>query len=124
MSKRRKIPDSIRQQVAERAHYRCSYCQAPAQVGIPMVVDHIIPLSAGGHSEIENLCLSCYRCNEFKGPRISAADPVTQQTVAFFNPNTQTWTDHFTWSKDSLRMIGLTAVGEPRSKSYASMQIG
>jgi 5-methylcytosine-specific restriction endonuclease McrA len=38
-------------------------------VGIPMVVDHIVPLAAGGSSTSENLCLACYRCNEFKGPR-------------------------------------------------------
>lgn len=32
-----------------------------------MVVEHIVPLAAGGTSTLDNLCLSCYRCNEFKG---------------------------------------------------------
>ncbi len=40
---RKKIPASIRQQVAEKASHRCSYCQGPAIVGIPMVMEHIIP---------------------------------------------------------------------------------
>ena len=44
-------------------------------VGIPMVVDHIIPLVAGCSSTLENLCLACYRCNEFKGSRTEAPDP-------------------------------------------------
>ena len=76
-----------------------------------MVIDHIIPLSAEGNSDIENLCLFCYRCNEFKGARIIVEDPVTHQAVQLYNPNKQIWYDHFAWGKDSLRVIGLTACG-------------
>ena len=41
-----------------------------------MVVEHIVPLAAGGTFGMDNLCLSCYRCNEFKGARQQAPDPV------------------------------------------------
>ena len=33
-----------------------------------MVCDHIIPLSMGGNSTVENLQLICGRCNTRKGP--------------------------------------------------------
>ena len=59
----------------ERNGQRCAYCRSPMLVGIPMVVDHIMPLVAGGSSALDNLCLACYRCNEFKGSRTEAANP-------------------------------------------------
>ena len=38
-------------------------------------IEPIIPLVSGGSSTPDNLCLACYRCNEFKGSRTEAADP-------------------------------------------------
>ena len=74
-----------------------------------MVLEHIIPLAAGGSSDGANLCLACYRCNEFKGARTAAHDPVSGEVIPLFNPNTQVWRDHFAWSGDGLRVIGRTA---------------
>jgi 5-methylcytosine-specific restriction endonuclease McrA len=54
-----------------------------------MVVDHVVPLAAGGTSNIENLCLACYRCNEFKGPKSDALDPLSDKQVSLFKPNVQ-----------------------------------
>jgi len=76
-----------------------------------MVVDHVIPLVAGGTSDIENLCLACYRCNEFKGARLNAPEPLTGEVVPLFNPNSHAWRDHFSWSKDGLRIVGHTTIG-------------
>ncbi len=111
MSTRRKIPGDIRRRVAERAEHRCSYCQSPEIVGIPMLIDHIIPLSAGGSSEIDNLCLACYRCNEFKGAQQESLDPLTETSVMLFRPHLQVWIEHFTWSQNGLRVMGITACG-------------
>ncbi len=74
-----------------------------------MAVDHIRPASAGGVSDVENLCLACYRCNKFKGARLDVPDPLTGETAPLFNPRAQTWHDHFAWSADGLRVVGLTA---------------
>ncbi|MEE8390909.1 MAG: HNH endonuclease [Anaerolineae bacterium] len=41
-------------------------------LGMPLVVDHILPRSLGGSDEPENLCAACYRCNEYKGARPTA----------------------------------------------------
>ena len=76
-----------------------------------MLIDHIIPLSAGGSSEIDNLCLACYRCNEFKGAKQESLDPLTETSVLLFRPHLQVWTEHFAWSRDGLFMMGITACG-------------
>lgn len=80
-------------------------------VGIPMVVEHIVPLVAGGAATMDNLCLSCYRCNEFKGPRQQATDPHDGQTAPLFHPRQQRWGDHFCWLDDSVTIGGLTPTG-------------
>ena len=73
MARRPRVSAALRRQVTARDGQRCAYCRSPLVVGIPMVVEHIVPLAAGGASMADNLCLSCYRCNEFKGPRQQAA---------------------------------------------------
>jgi 5-methylcytosine-specific restriction endonuclease McrA len=75
MPRRPRLTAAVRRQVTAREGYRCAYCRSPQRVGIPMVVDHILPLVAGGSSRLENLCLACYRCNEFKGRRTEGPDP-------------------------------------------------
>ncbi len=76
-----------------------------------MVVEHIVPLVAGGASTMDNLCLSCYRCNEFKGSRQQAADPQTGQMSTLFHPRRQRWPEHFTWEDDNVTARGLTPSG-------------
>jgi hypothetical protein len=74
-------------------------------------IEHILPLSRGGSSDESNLWLSCPLCNGFKSDRISAADPTTGHEVDLFNPRRQRWNEHFAWSPDGLRVIGLTPAG-------------
>lgn len=120
MTTRRKIPTSLRKRVAVFADYRCSYCRSPEVGGVPMVVDHIIPLAAGGSSDVDNLCLACYRCNEFEGAQYESLDPLTETRVALFNPRLQVWTEHFAWSADGLQMVGLTACGRATVRTLRS----
>jgi hypothetical protein len=111
MPARKAIPSRLRQQIAERGRHRCSYCRSPEAVGVPMVIDHVIPQSAGGTTSANNLALACYRCNEFKGARVNARDPHTGESVPLFNPCAHEWHRHFAWSADGLRIIGQTAIG-------------
>jgi hypothetical protein len=76
-----------------------------------MVIDHLLPESRGGPTIRENLWLACRRCNEFKGNRTSAVDPLTDKVVPLFNPRIQSWGVHFTWGEDGTKIIGLTATG-------------
>ncbi len=111
MARRPRISAALRRQVTERDGRRCAYCRSPLVVGIPMVVEHIVPLAAGGTSVADNLCLSCYRCNEFKGPRRQAADPRDGRLAPLFHSRQQRWGDHFAWAGDGVTIGGLTPTG-------------
>ena len=111
MPRRPRISATVRRQVSELDGQRCAYCRSPMAVGIPMVVEHIIPLVAHGPSTIDNICLACYRCNEFKGPRTEAPDPYDGQINLLFHPRQQQWRDHFAWSEDGGMILGLTPCG-------------
>jgi hypothetical protein len=42
---------------------------------------------------------------------VVAVDPQTKETVPLFNPRSAVWAEHFTWSADGLRIVGVSAVG-------------
>jgi hypothetical protein len=106
------VSSHLREAVAERAHRRCEYCQSPELItGGPFHVEHIIPQTVGGMTTWDNLALACARCNLHKGIRVRYQDPVSRRTVPLFNPRTQKWSRHFTWSEDGLRILGRTRSG-------------
>jgi hypothetical protein len=100
-----------REQVRVRAGERCEYCRLP-QWAIPFApfhVEHIVAVQHGGSDDLGNLALSCDRCNAFKGPNLTAIDPVTQGVVRLFNPREQAWDEHF--RQEEWEVSGLTEVG-------------
>lgn len=111
MARRPTIPAGVRRQIEAIDRQRCAYCCSPMAVGIPMVVEHIVPLVADGVSTLDNLCLACYRCNEFKGSRQLATDAMTGQTVALFHPRRQHWAEHFSWEDGEVTVRGVTPTG-------------
>jgi 5-methylcytosine-specific restriction endonuclease McrA len=79
------IPDHIRQQVEEEALNRCGYCLTARRFTAKRLhIEHIIPIAAGGGSDIQNLWLACDLCNSYKGARTHAVDPLTNQTVPLY----------------------------------------
>ncbi|WP_174763115.1 HNH endonuclease [Anabaena sp. UHCC 0187] len=82
-----------------------------ANSGIPMTYDHIHPVSKGGETTFENLCLACRSCNEFKSDAVESIDPLSGETIQLFNPRKQKWADHFGWSADGTRLEGINAIG-------------
>jgi hypothetical protein len=106
------LPAELRQEVSARADHRCEYCLTSRRViGMPLVIDHIVPRSLGGGDEYENLCAACYRCNEYKGAKTHARDPVTGAWIPLFNPRTQAWREHFAWANGGTHIVGLTPTG-------------
>lgn len=105
------IPDKLREQVTLQAKGLCEYCQTAERVVMDLEVDHIIPVSKGGKTDIENLCLCCGPCNGRKKAFLAAFDPETNEEVALFNPRVQNWVEHFQWSEDGTVLIGLTPIG-------------
>ena len=73
-----------------------------------MHVEHIDPK---GGNQPDNLCLSCSSCNLSKAKAISATDPLSGAIIPLFNPRTQNWSEHFEWTQDGMRLVGLTPVG-------------
>lgn len=65
---RKAIPKSVRFAVFRAAAFKCRYCgQSPPDV--MLVIDHIIPVAAGGTNDIDNLCCACDSCNAGKSDR-------------------------------------------------------
>lgn len=106
------ISQPLRQRIRNTANYRCGYCQTQERVsGIPLTIEHLIPVALGGSDQEANLWLSCRLCNEAKAVQINATDDESDTVVALFNPRTQLWSEHFKWDQSQTRMIGLTASG-------------
>lgn len=61
------IPKKIRKIVFERANGCCEYCQAIAKfVPDTFQIEHIIPETKDGESDLTNLALACQGCNSVK----------------------------------------------------------
>ena len=106
------IPPDLDHRVRQAAQHRCGYCLSPQHLVMARLeIEHIRPLSKGGSNDESNLWLACPLCNRYKSDKIAASDPETDQTVPLFNPRMQRWSEHFRWSDDGLRIIGLTPIG-------------
>jgi 5-methylcytosine-specific restriction endonuclease McrA len=60
------IPGRQRYETLKRAHFRCELCGVSAHERA-LDVDHIVPRSAGGTDDPENLQALCWLCNTNKG---------------------------------------------------------
>lgn len=106
------ISDKLRRKVAERANHRCEYCQTAQLIsGAQMHIEHITPLSHGGTTDEQNLCLACAWCNSYKGAKIRSVDSQTDEEVLLYNPRTQTWHEHFRWQENGFEITGRTPTG-------------
>ena len=69
-AERAKMTPSIRYRVLSRDGFRCQICGARQEDGVQLHVDHIIPVSKGGKTEMQNLRTLCDLCNLGKGDRL------------------------------------------------------
>lgn len=99
---------AVRNLVKERAGYRCEYCRLHRDYDPQTFhVEHIVPKKHRGASSIDNLCLSCGECNQFKGTDFAGL--LGEAAIRLFNPRRQLWTDHF--RIDDGKIIGITECG-------------
>lgn len=105
------IPVAVRRDVWARANDRCEYCQMP-QLFDPATfeVDHVVPEKMNGATELPNLALACFPCNNHKGPNIAAIDLSTGEKSYLFDPRVDDWSEHFQW--DGPLLAGLTVKGK------------
>ena len=93
-----------------RAQRICEYCQMPRECDeLPFEIDHILARKHGGVTTARNLALSCFSCNNHKGPNIAGRDPLTGRIVRLFHPRRDKWLHHFQWSGAFLE--GCTSIG-------------
>lgn len=78
---------------------------------MPLHLEHIVPVAAGGATVEENLWLACPLCNGHKGTQTHATDRETGAFAPLFNPRRQVWSDHFRWSDDGTLIVGTTPTG-------------
>jgi len=106
------VSPTTRAFVHSRANNRCEYCQTAQEIsGAQMHIEHITPISEGGSSEEDNLCLSCAWCNSYKWAKLETVDPQTNKLTPLFNPRTQIWQEHFQWQANGIEIVGITATG-------------
>jgi len=106
------IPSAVDRKVRTAARNRCGYCLSPQHLVMARLeIEHILPRAHGGSDDEANLWLSCPICNGHKSDKLQAEDPETQTTAPLFNPRVQKWSEHFRWTDDGLRIVGLTPIG-------------
>ena len=77
--------------------------------GATLHVEHIVPQSRGGHTQLNNLAWGCPSRNLHKAHRTEDVDPATGSQVPLFNPRVDSWNAHFRW--DGYRVVGSTPIG-------------
>lgn len=111
------VSSAMHRQVKYRAQGRCEYCRMHQSLqGATFHVEHVIPRSRGGSTELENLAWACPSCNLHKSDRIevTSSDLTLSPTkkpskISLFHPRRDNWADHFCW--EGYSMIALTTVG-------------
>lgn len=104
------ISEYLRQLVIAKASSRCEYCLlSQAAQEATFHIDHVVPVTAGGETVLENLALACVSCSLRKAARQKVIDLETGNEVPVYNPRRDTWSQHFRW--DGPYLIGLTATG-------------
>ena len=108
----KRITDSQRRQVRERANGCCEYCRSQEMFATESFsVDHIVPRKKGGETKLHNLAYACLGCNGHKSSHTHVVDPATGDLAALFHPRQQKWPEHFTWSEDLTEILGITPTG-------------
>jgi hypothetical protein len=102
--------------VEARAGGRCEYCLMHQILqGATFHVEHIVPRSRGGPSELDNLAWCCPSCNLSKSDRTEAVDPEGGNVFTLFSPRTEYWHDHYRW--DGYVLVAKTPLG--RATAFA-----
>lgn len=103
---------TVRRQVVQRAQKRCEYCQCSVEYATePFDVEHIVPVSRGGTTTLDNLAYACSGCNGHKHNKVTAPDPLDGTEASLYHPRRQRWQEHFGWDETYIQIVGLTPSG-------------
>ena len=98
--------------VTKRASGRCEYCHYPQEMSNGVLdIEHIVPVSVGGATDMDNLALACRHCNNHKAAKVTGTDPNTLLVERLFHPKRDVWNEHFYLNRKTGEIVGLTSVG-------------
>ncbi len=104
------ISNDLRIEVQKRANDCCEYCLINKKFTFfSHEIDHIISEKHRGETHKNNLCLSCFECNRYKGSDIGSLDIETGEFTRLYNPRRDKWEEHF--YLDNVTIHPLTAIG-------------
>lgn len=90
---RNEITHKLRFEILERDQHRCKRCGASPKTDptVELVIDHIVPLSAGGTNDLTNLETLCHSCNEGKKDTViqKKVDKLVVNPVEFYQIQTE-----------------------------------
>jgi hypothetical protein len=70
------ISDAMRQRILRRDGGACRYC---GKSDGPFHMDHVLPVSKGGRTNMRNLVTACETCNLRKGAQVWTPTPLTKR---------------------------------------------
>jgi hypothetical protein len=107
-----RLSSEVSAEVQRRAEDRCEYCLIPIEsTYFGGEVDHIISRKHGGTDDLSNLAFACMPCNRYKGTDVGSISHASKQLTRFYNPRTDTWSEHFRLRHDGV-IAPLTEIGE------------
>lgn len=107
----RYIDSALRSVVAQRADSLCEYCLIHEDdTFYGCQIDHIISVKHGGPTTPDNLSYACAFCNRAKGTDLGSVSSTGVELIRFFNPRTDTWSEHF--ALNGAVIESLTEIGE------------
>ena len=62
----------LREEIKKRDNYMCCNCGNGTEIepNLLLEIDHIIPISKGGKTKVNNLQTLCWKCNRSKGAKL------------------------------------------------------
>ena len=63
---------ALRESIKQRDHYTCQKCgvSVEEEPHLLLEIDHIVPISKGGMTSVDNLQTLCWKCNRSKGAKL------------------------------------------------------
>ena len=74
---------SVREALLQVQRNCCFYCMRQLVLS-ESTLDHVVPVAKGGTATVTNLVVSCYSCNQTKGPK-EIPETLVQSRISFFN---------------------------------------
>ncbi|MFN3193917.1 MAG: HNH endonuclease [Aureliella sp.] len=106
----RYVSTELRQRVRGAFDECCAYCKTAESLTVSTFeIEHIVPVSRGGTTSFDNLCLACPSCNRFKSDRTHFHSTEGEE-LRLFHPQQDVWSEHFDWSVDGTLIVGLSAI--------------